>query len=142
VVIKTLNVTVYNQSGSAWWTELTSNPEWPEIEVAILRLDQYCYPFVWLHRDGIVEEDSLPDFTIIGGNGAYVMDGRIGTSTFQYIQADASDEIVRVWQSDQGFEIEKKYICFDISRVLYAANYFCEHGTAAPAVTWDWGSTL
>jgi hypothetical protein len=138
MIIKTLNVTIYNQHGSAWWTELTPDPQWADIEAAITRLDQYCYPFVWLHRSDTVEEDSAYDFDIIGGNGLYAMDGVVDAKGFTYIEPDGGDDIISVWRSDQGFETEAKYVCRDLTIVLRAVKYFCEHGTPEPTLNWEW----
>jgi hypothetical protein len=138
MIVQTLSITIYDQSGWHWRNELYAHPTWAAIERAIRHLDQYRYPFVWLHRASVVEEDTPYDFNIIGGNGIYAFDGIVNNRSFRYIQPDAGSELVDVWTSDQGFETEAYYVCRDLDVVLHATQYFCDHGEPDPTLTWEW----
>jgi len=120
-----------------WHNELYTQPTWAAIERAIHRLDQYHYPFVWLYRSSIIEEDTPYDFNIIGGNGIYAVGGIVHNKSFRYIQSGASSELVDVWTSDQGFEAEAYYVCRDLEVVLHATQYFCNYGEPDPTLTWE-----
>ena len=140
MMIEALNITVYDRFGMHWHNELRMEPTWDDIKAAIHRLDQFQYPFVWLYRTRMVEEDTPYDFNIIGGNGIYAFDGRLEDKSFLYIQPDAGDDLVHIWTSDQGFEAEERYVCRDLAVVLQATNYFCFYGKPDPTLTWEWRS--
>jgi hypothetical protein len=81
-----LRVTIYDDDGWTWRTEEIREPTWADIEAAILRLDRFQYPFVWLYRsaesersrvtdDRMLSPGSIPDFDVMGGKGEFAMTG-------------------------------------------------------------------
>jgi hypothetical protein len=139
MVVQTLRITIYSPDGSTWRTEEKVHPHWRDIEAAIRRLDQYCYPFIWLYRADHLEENDPYDFDVIGGNDLYALDGIAKGKSFTYVRPDGGAELIRVWRSDQGFETAARYVCQDIDTVLQATKYFCDYGTPDPRLTWEWG---
>ena len=49
MLIKQLEVIVYPQPGYKSHEELKDDPDWPEIDAAIRRLDRHEYPFLELY---------------------------------------------------------------------------------------------
>jgi len=109
-------------------------PTWDEVEQSILRLDRHHYPYIWLFRTAAGDE---PDFSILGGDGAYVMyvlndDG----DTLKFHDSSRGDELVSVWTSDQGAAFPASDVCTNLNTVLTAAKHFYETGGALDAVAW------
>jgi hypothetical protein len=137
VKVHLLDVTIYDDKGWPWRTERIRNPTWDDIELAIRRLDRFCYPFVWLFQDVDATEDAPPEFNVLGGEGEYTMDyGPEGTE-LRYFDPTPGDDEIEVWRSDQGYACQAKYCCPSLDTVLRVTRYFCEHGTFDPSVIWQ-----
>jgi hypothetical protein len=137
VEVHLLRVTIYDDDGWTWRTEEIREPTWADIEAAIRRLDRFHYPFVWLYRSAVAEEDANPEFNVLGGDGEFAMDTTIATSYHRYYDQSPGDELIEIWCSDQGASFEKKYCCPSLDSVLHATRYFCEHGALHPVLTWQ-----
>lgn len=109
---------------------------WDDIEVAIRCLDRFNYPFVWLFQSADVEEDALPDFDVMGGKGEYYLDSYADGCFYRYYDPSRGDDVIEIWQSDQGYTPEEKHCC-SLDTVLRATRYFCEHGTLDPDLRWE-----
>jgi hypothetical protein len=132
-----LHVTIYDAAGWKWRTERIRNPSWDDIELAIRCLDRFCYPFIWLWQDPDIDDDAIPEFNVMGGDGEYTMDyGPEGTE-LRYYDPTRGDEEIKVWQSDQGYVSQAKYCCSSLDIVLRVTRYFAEHGTLDPGVLWQ-----
>jgi hypothetical protein len=137
MVVKVLDVFVYERDGWTWHQESYFNPAWEEVETAIRRLDKFCYPWVFLRLDE--GQDTAEDrFEIMGGPGAYWLAGSFkGYFQRRYVNPSGGSKEVAVWTSDQGFADEERHICKEIEIVLRAARYFADHADFDPAVTWE-----
>ena len=113
------------------------HPTWEDIEAAIRRLDKDCYPYVNLFRAEHAEEDDPIDFNVIGGDGEYAFDCRVADTEYRYFDPTQSDKEVAIWLSDQGWQCAETYVCYDVTVVLQATRYYCEHGTPDPSLTWQ-----
>jgi hypothetical protein len=112
-------------------------PTWADIEAAIRRLDRFHYPFVWLYRSAVAEEDANPEFNVLGGDSEFAMDATTDTTYHRYYDQSRGDEMIKIWRSDQGAAFEKKYCCPSLDVALRATRYFCEHGALDPDLTWQ-----
>jgi len=136
-----LQITQYSDDGRRWSSRDVIEPVWPDIETAIRRLDQTKYPFIWLLLHGKTLEDCIDDghLNIIGGNGTYSIDGATPKEGRRRLfnAKHSRTKQVDVWLSDQGFVTEEVFVCFDLSIVLRAAKYFCDHHSFDPSVEWQ-----
>lgn len=136
MLVKLLRAIVYGQDGRVWWTEGGTAPAWVDIEAAIRRLDRDRFPFIWLFQRVPVEEDALPDFNVIGGEGCYAFDCRVDGVEYRYHEPRHTDGGTVLWRSDQGYVAPAEQVCCDIAMVLQAARYFCAHGAPDPGLPW------
>ena len=130
-----LKVIIYE--GPRWHSEDHFHPSWGDVEEAITRLDREAYPFIWLYRDSITPEDDYPDFYVMGGQGAFIFSVFLDGVERRYLNPNGGDHSIPVWVSDQGYEAEERYVCFDINVVLKATRYFFENGGLYPELTWE-----
>ena len=91
---------------------------------------------MWLYLDPENAEDSLPNLDVIGGEGNFAMDGLREGKQVRYLNPEGGSEIVAIWTSDQGCELEAKYICRDLSTVLGCARYLFDNGAFDPRLNW------
>jgi hypothetical protein len=131
-----LHAVVYQDDGWTWRVEQKIEPSWGDIAAAIRRLDRFNYPFVWLFSSEEVDEDAFPEFSVMGGEGEYVIDYGADLAEGSYVDPHRGDSLVEVWRSDQGHVREEKY-CSSLDTALQAARYYCEHGTLDPRLNWS-----
>jgi hypothetical protein len=140
MLVKWLEATTYNDDHE-YFTSRVDNPSWDKIEAAIKNLDRFYRPFIQLGLyddfqkcldDGMIE--------VMGGGGVYW----IAITAQGYWQRRLHDpakgtHYVEVWTSDQGFEDEEQYVCYDLDTVLRVIKLFAETATFDPLVTWEAG---
>ncbi len=131
-----LAITVYADDGWGAGTERIENPQWSDIESAIRGLNRFTHPFVSVYRCTNPRDDAIPDFEVIGGDGAYAMQGLKNGSAALFFNPGGSNDPVEIWLSDQGTDLPAKNVCRDIEVVLEAARYFFEHGELDPRLQW------
>ena len=126
---------VYTDNGAKWHAERVMNPTWPAIEIAIRRMDKFFFPQVALFCD---EEPPYPaDFDIMGGKGDWTMYAQFATRTYYNPSGNPDpDELVWVWQSDQGAYAPDTNVCRSLETVLATTRYFFETGKLDPSVQW------
>jgi len=92
-----------------------------------------------MYRSENTPDGDIPDFSIMGGEGAYVVSGKIseGSDEKFYVNAEGNDELVDVWLSDQGASFPKKRICDSIEKVLFIAKWFYDFGELNPKENWS-----
>src|SRR5262249_41755890 len=122
-----LEVMHYPPDGSHWQALETPDPDWPEIEAAIQRLDRDEWPFLWLHTVPRVEGE-MPEkgLCVMGGRGEYSLFLSKDDDEVHYDDASRSRTPVRIWESDQGSVVEERSLCSDLGRVLALVRYFAE----------------
>jgi hypothetical protein len=120
-----ITVVRYYRDGRHWDTEKIISPAWPDIEYAIRRMDNYCYPIVQLNTTDDEEDENI--FNICGGAGRWALFHMMGE--WQYEEPGGSEEDVRLWDSDQGYHCRRKNILADIAKVLRVVKSFYETGS-------------
>jgi hypothetical protein len=105
-------------------------PTWSQVETAVRRMENYCFPFVSLSVDNDPYDDRLEAFWIIGGNGRWAM-RQSALDGWEYEMAGGGEEDVRLWESDQGYFCKAKNIVTDIEEVLRVTREFYESGSYA-----------
>jgi hypothetical protein len=133
-----MHVTIYEENGWTWRTELVPNPTWDDVEAAIRRLDCRRYPFVWLYRTTDPDPDMYYDFNVIGGEGEFGMDSMADGTYYRYYDQSRRDDMIEVWGSDQGATFEAKYCCASLDIVLRATRFYCEHAILDPSLVWQY----
>jgi hypothetical protein len=123
--IRHMTVLRYYRDGRHWDTEEIDSPSWSEIESAVRRMDNYCYPIVQLNTTDNEYDESI--FNICGGDGRWALFQMMGM--WQYEQPGGSEEEVRLWDSDQGYYCHEKNVLTDIAKVLRIAKFFYETGS-------------
>lgn len=139
--VKFLRAEVYGPDGWNPRPERIRNPSWHQIEQAILRLDRFRYPWVWLF---LTEAETKPDeeelqecLTIMGGREAYFLELNAGEhDQLTLLYPDAPQETVEVWESDQGMSVSAREVTADIDLVLRVAKHFAATGEPLPDAPW------
>ncbi len=125
-----------------WHTIETLSPRWAQIEAAVRRLDRIEWPYLHLHTEEPIDgEPPQNSLTVMGGRGEYCVFLTPGGETFQpegfLTDASRSRTMVSIWESDQGFDVEERYLCRDIEKVLRIARYFAEQAALHPGAIWE-----
>jgi hypothetical protein len=137
--IKSLAYPTYPEppSLSPYFDTRVNTQSFDVIEDIIRRLDRHTIPFVWLFTKPDPEEDDFPDVDVIGGNGAYSINIRIGSAYYYYVSDHYAGKNVIVWTSDQGLELLDMYICADINTVIAIVKHYNNTGTLYPHAQWE-----
>lgn len=130
--IQQMQATVYPPDGSHWLTETTKHPSWEAVEAAIRRLDRNRFPFIWLFCEADAADTEVPNFTVLGGQGAYIF----GPEDTLFYDERHSGEMVDVWLSDQGASFPDWQVCHDLDVVVRATRLFAETGQLDPSLKW------
>lgn len=115
----------YSSDGRHWDSEQINSPSWSDVESAIHRMDNYCYPIVHLNTTGNDEDENI--FNICGGAGRWALFHMMGA--WQYERPEGGEEEVRLWDSDQGYYCREKNILIDLTTVLSIVRKFYETGS-------------
>jgi hypothetical protein len=115
----------YYRDRRPWDTERIEAPTWPQVEEAIRRMDNYCFPIVHLNTTEVPWHDDI--FNVIGGAGRWAIFHMMGE--WQYEDPGGSDEEVRLWDSDQGYYCNAKNILTDVEKVLRIARAYYDSGS-------------
>lgn len=110
----------YSEDGMHWDTEEILSPSWQDVESAIRRMDNNCFPLVQLNPTDNDEHDEI--FNICGGEGRWAMFQLMGD--WQYEEAGGGEGEVRLWESDQGYYCRRKNVLTDIEKVLRITKTF------------------
>ena len=115
----------YYRDGRHWDAEQIDSPSWADVEFAIRRMDNYCFPIVELKTTDDEEDENI--FNICGGDGRWALFHMMGA--WQYTQPGGSNKEVRLWESDQGYYCREKNVLTDIEKVLHIVKAFYETGS-------------
>lgn len=115
----------YYKNRRPWTKTKVVAPTFEQVEHAIRRMDNYCFPIVELFLTK--EEEDVETFLIIGGNGPYALAELFGR--WAYENPDGSDAEVTLWDSDQGYECMEKNLIYDVEDVLKIVKRFYETGS-------------
>jgi hypothetical protein len=120
-----ITVVRYYRDGRDWDTENIISPAWSDVESAIRRMDNYCYPIVQLNTTDDEEDEDI--FNICGGDGRWALFHMMGA--WQYEEPGGTEEEARLWDSDQGYYCREKNILTDVAKVLRIVKSFYETGS-------------
>ena len=115
----------YYRDGRQWDSERVTSPSWADVERAVRRMDNYCFPIVQLNTTESDESEAI--FHICGGDGRWALFHSMGD--WQYEEAGGSEDEVRLWDSDQGYYCHEKNVLRDIEKVLRITRAFYETGS-------------
>lgn len=74
---------------------------------------------------------------VMGGRGAYSIDLNVGDHDgVTLFYPDAPDEVVEVWESDQGSSVSACDVTSDLELVLRIAEHFADGGEPLPEAPW------
>ncbi|HZU35524.1 MAG TPA: hypothetical protein VFA18_06445 [Gemmataceae bacterium] len=138
MAIRCLSFVEYGETGWGWQMEKIRNPTWDDVVAAVLRLDKFRFPWVWLFIDENDEDPTVDCLTIMGGEGVYW----VGVSAGKYDQLrlfdrNKSSSQVDVWTSDQGFSDCECHTTNDSELVLRIAKHFGDTGEPLPEASWE-----
>ena len=136
MLIERLDITEYDTPDGPWHSEVIQRPTWEAIEAAITRLDRCYFPFVCLFCDSEVREGNIPDFQVIGGDGAYSVVCRTNESEHWLQNPSGGAELIDVWISDQGTSIPARSVSTSLQEVLAVARHFSFHREPDPKSRW------
>jgi len=120
-----MTVIRYYRDGRPWDSEDITEPAWPDVEAAIRRMDNYCFPIVQLNTTEY--EDSGDIFNVVGGAGRWALFHMMGD--WQYDLQGGGEGEVQLWDSDQGYFCREKNILTDIEKVLRITRAFYDTGS-------------
>lgn len=108
--------------------EVTDHPSWEQVQAAVRRMENFCYPIVTIATDP-EEQHAL---FIVGGPRRFAVADLTGT--WQYERPDGGKEEVRLWASDQGYYCRERNVIRSRGKVLDLARAFFETGNFANVV--------
>ncbi len=120
-----MTVIRYYRDGRHWDTEQITAPSWNDVETAIRRMDNYCFPIVQLNTTENEEDEDI--FNVCGGAGRWALFHMLGD--WQYEDPAGGDGAVRLWDSDQGYYCEEKNVLTDVEKVLRITKAFYDTGS-------------
>lgn len=126
--IQLMTVSLYYRDARPSGRQDVEAPTWADVEAAVRRMDNYCFPFVSLSVDNDPYDDRLEAFWIVGGDGQWAM-RKSALGGWEYEIAGGGDEDVRLWESDQGYFCKAKNIVTDIEEVLRVTKAFYDSGS-------------
>lgn len=100
--------------------EVIPNPSWPQVQAAIRRMDNFCFPIVILAFDPD-EQDGL---CVAGGSRRFAVSRIDGSWTRE--RNDGSDQKVRLWMSDLGYYCRERNLIRSKRMVLAIVRTFFE----------------
>jgi hypothetical protein len=123
--IHQMDVIRYYRDKRPWDEVRILAPSWEDVEAAIRRMDNYCFPIVQLNTTDEDENEAL--FNVIGGDGRWALFHMMGE--WQYEDPNGSEEEARLWDSDQGYYCKAKNVLTDVEKVLRIARAYYETGS-------------
>jgi hypothetical protein len=120
-----LTIIRYYRDRPGWDDEQIQSPPWHEVEAAIRRMDNYCYPIVQLNCTEFDDDEDI--FNVIGGDGRWALFQMAGDWRYEDPAGGADD--VRLWDSDQGYFCQQRHLITDVEKVLRITKAFYESGS-------------
>jgi hypothetical protein len=102
--------------------EVVDHPSWEQVQEAIRRMENFCYPIVTIATDPEEQHALL----IVGGPRRFAVADLTGT--WQYERPDGGKKEVRLWASNQGYYCRERNIIRSRRKVLDFARAFFETG--------------
>lgn len=128
--IRTLAIIRYYRDRPGWDCELVPDPDWPSVDAALRRMDDFCFPIVLLSLlrcesgdEAFEDEDA---FNVVGGSGRFALFQMTGP--WKYIDPRGSRARARLWMSDQGYFCEEREVLTDVDLVLRIVRTYFETG--------------
>ena len=120
-----MTVIRYYRDRRPWVAGEIDSPSWSDVEEAIRRMDNYCFPIVQLNTTDNDEDENI--FNVVGGDGRWALFHMMGD--WQYAEPGGSEKEVRLWESDQGYYCREKNVLTDVEKVLRIVRKFYEAGS-------------
>ncbi|HUO07509.1 MAG TPA: hypothetical protein VM008_04350 [Phycisphaerae bacterium] len=134
MLIKLARFFRYDDSGWNCKTSRLADPTWDDIENGVRQLNKVQFPFVWLFLAADAADDEVPDFEVMGGDGDYVMAVTDPNGVHRRFRFPShSNKWLHVWTSDQGCEMEEKFVCHDVDFVLRVLRRYADTGELEPS---------
>src|SRR5947209_4435261 len=117
----------YYRDGRHWDKERVDSPTWIDVEAAVRRMENYCFPVVQLNTTDDDESESI--FNIVGGAGRWALFHMMGE--WQYTDPVYDGEIDEewLWASDQGYCCETNNVLTDVEKVLRVVRKYYDTGS-------------
>jgi hypothetical protein len=101
------------------------SPAWADVETAIRRMDNYCFPIVLLNLTPFEDDETI--FNVIGGAGRWALFHMMGE--WHYFDPKGGEAAVWLWESDQGYGCKEKDVLTDVEKVLRITRRFYDTGS-------------
>lgn len=131
--VRRMTATKYDRNNpDDWQFENRRLPSWPDVENAIRRMDNDCFPIVELSCNDLLDDDN---FCVIGGAGQIALFHKM--DRWQYEDPNGGNSEVRLWDSDpgifspqrHGFFCKERNVLTDVEKVLRIVKAFYYTGT-------------
>lgn len=126
--IQLMSVSRYYREARPSDVEYVPSPSWADVEAAVQRMDNFCFPFVSLSVDDDPYDDRLEAFWVVGGDGRWAM-RQSALGGWEYEVPGGGEQEMRLWESDQGYFCRAKNVVTDIDEVLRVTRAFYESGS-------------
>ena len=120
-----MTVIRYYRDARPWDEQQINSPTWADIEAAVRRMDNYCFPNVQLNTTDDEAHEGI--FHIIGGAGRWALLQQTGA--WEYEDPDGSEDEAVLWASDQGHFCKEKNVLTDIEKVLRITKAYYDTGS-------------
>jgi hypothetical protein len=128
----------YDDAGCKCVKSHLIEPIWEDVERAVRQLNKFQFPFVWFFRSADAAGDQIPDFEIMGGDGDYALAATDEYGVHRRAKFPThSHRQIGIWISDQGCEMEEKFVCHDINFVLQVLRRYAESGQIEANIIWE-----
>lgn len=123
--IRYMNVIQYFRDQRPWTCKTVTNPSWQQVEKAVSKMDNYCFPIVQIGC-GLADDDD-DSFNIVGGDGRFAIFHFMGDWQFEDDSGDNTE--VRLWESDQGYYCQESNVIKDLDLALRVTKQYFETGS-------------
>lgn len=120
-----MTVIRYYRDGRPWDSQQIDSPPWADVEAAVRRMDNFCFPWVMLNTTDDDEDEDV--FNVMGGSGRWALFQIMGD--WQYEDPAGGEAEVRLWDSDQGYFCKEKNVLTDVEKVLRITRAYYDTGS-------------
>lgn len=129
-LIHHMTVIRYYRDGRDWDAERVMSPKWSDVEAAVRRMDNYCFPCVQLNTTDDDDDANESVFGVVGGAGRWALRQMNGYWEYEDPTSDDEEEVA-LWESDQGYFCQGRNILTDVEKVVRIVKAYYDTGSYA-----------
>lgn len=113
--------------------ERIDDPHWSQIADALLRLDRNEWPYVWLHSEPPIDDETPNNMLcVMGCRGLYAITLHKDGDEIRFFDRTKrvfAESEVTIWESDQGCDVGQMFLCESIDelrKIVHTFHAMCE----------------